>query len=72
MDPNAFDLAGIPTTLAIIGALVLIVSALRLIHKMQPNLAERIKDATPWMGWTEKETEQVPVFITHSFHPLDR
>lgn len=58
MDPNAIDLAGIPTTLAIIGVLVLTALALRYFNKKFPQVAARIKNSTPWMGWAEEATDE--------------
>ena len=57
MDPNRIDLAGLPTTFAIIGVVTLIVLALRYFNQKFPQVTDRIKDATPWMGWTEKPSE---------------
>jgi hypothetical protein len=54
-DLNAIDMSGIPTTLAIIGAITLLVLALRWFNRTFPQVAETFKDMTPWMEWTEKE-----------------
>lgn len=59
MDPNRIDIAGLPTTFAIIGAVFLIVYTLRYFAKKNPELVERAKDATPWMGWSEPEQQLI-------------
>lgn len=73
MDPNRIDFAGLPTTLAIIGAVTLIVIALKAVNRLFPEIVERFKDATPWMGWVEEDdTEEIPPFVTRAFHPINR
>ena len=61
MDPNRIDLAGLPTTFAIIGVVTLIVLALRSSTQTFPQHADRNKDATPWMVRTEKPSEIYPI-----------
>lgn len=62
-DMNAFDISGIPTTLAIIGVAALVVLALKTFAKKFPEVVERIKDATPWMGWTMSDTEMQSIYV---------
>lgn len=64
MDPNRLDVSGIPTTLAIIGVLALIVLALKHFNKKFPQVRSTIVDATPWMGWEDTEpvdVREIPV-----------
>lgn len=64
MDPNSFDITGIPTTLTIIAVCVMIVLALRHFNKKFPQVRSTIVDATPWMGWEDTEpvdVGQIPV-----------
>lgn len=37
--------------------MVLIGVALRSFNKKRPEVGNRIKNMTPWLGWTEKEIE---------------
>lgn len=73
MDQNQIDFAGLPTTLAVIGVVALIVIALKAVNRLFPEIAERFKAMTPWMGWVVKDdTVAVPPFLTRALHPLDR
>lgn len=73
MDPNKIDFAGLPTTLAIIGAVFLIVISLRTVNRLFPQLLIDFKNATPWMGWVEEDdTEYVPTFVSTAFHSPNR
>lgn len=53
MDTALYVLSPVIDTIALLAIVSLIVAACKRINKMFPQIAERIKDATPWMGWTE-------------------
>lgn len=58
MHDTDIDIAGIPTTLAIIAVMALIVLVLRYFNKKHPQALETFKDWTPWMGWVEDDDDE--------------
>lgn len=72
MDPNRIDLAGLPTTFAIIGVVTVIVFALRYFNQKFPQVAEQIKAATPWMGWCEEVKPDYTVRHRNATRPNNR
>jgi hypothetical protein len=57
MDPRThIDLSGIPTTLAILGAIALLVLIVKFFNQ-KTNMIARFKALTPWMEWEVVETD---------------
>lgn len=52
MDTALFILEPVIDAIALLVIATVIVVACKRINKMFPQIAERIMDATPWMGWT--------------------